>query len=201
MRRRGFTLLEVVIALAILATLLVVAYGGLRVGLSAWRQGEDRAEAHQHVRALTALLGRSIAATYPYHAVNVQLDPTPQFQGEVDRLAFVTLLPPFALAAPIAFTAVVIGLESGDEPGLAVRERAMPARDPFVDATPVFRDPSISKLSFRYMRLGGGWEDRWDARAERALPAAIQITMTPTATTTGGTVPTITVALRVGISP
>src|SRR5207244_1451485 len=40
---RGFTLLEVLIALAIVGALLVIALGGMRVALGAWRQGEDRA--------------------------------------------------------------------------------------------------------------------------------------------------------------
>jgi prepilin-type N-terminal cleavage/methylation domain-containing protein len=202
-RARGFTLLEVVIALTILATLLVVAYGGLRVGLSAWRQGEDRAEAHQHVRALTTLLARSIAGAYQYHAAPIPpaTESTPHFEGGPERLAFVTLVPPFALAAPIAFTAVVIRLDTGDAPGLSVRERALPAREPFADSSPVFRDPTVAKLSFRYMRAGGGWEESWDANAEGGLPAAIQITLTPTESASAGAPPPITVALRVSVPP
>ena len=199
----GFTLLEVVIALTILATLLVVAYGGLRVGLSAWRQGEDRAEAHQHVRALTTLLARSIAGAYRYTAAPVPpaTEPTPHFEGKPERLSFVTLVPPFALAAPIAFTAVVISLDTGEAPGLAVRERALPAREPFADTDPVFRDPSVAKLSFRYMRAGGGWEESWDVGAQGGLPAAIQITLTPTDSTSAGAPPPITVALRAATPP
>ena len=49
---RGFTLVELIIALAIVGALLAVAFGGLRVALAAWRQGEDRAEAHQHARGV-----------------------------------------------------------------------------------------------------------------------------------------------------
>jgi len=192
-----------VIALTILATLLVVAYGGLRVGLSAWRQGEDRAEAHQHVRALTTLLARSIAGAYQYRAAPTPpaTEPTPHFEGKPERLAFVTLVPPFPLAAPIAFTAVVISLDTGDAPGLSVRERALPARDPFEDGAPVFRDPSVAKLSFRYMRAGGGWEESWDAGTEGGLPAAIQITLTPIESAAAGAPPPITVALRASAPP
>src|SRR5437660_1101488 len=53
MRRvRGFTLVEVLIALAIVGMLLTIAFSGLRVAMAAWTRGEDRAEAHQHVRAI-----------------------------------------------------------------------------------------------------------------------------------------------------
>jgi len=37
--------------------LLVIAFGGMRVALGAWRQGEDRAEAYQHVRGVALANG------------------------------------------------------------------------------------------------------------------------------------------------
>src|SRR5439155_5634866 len=63
---RGFTLLEVLIALAIVGALLVIAFGGMRVALGAWRQGEDRAEAYQHVRGVALSLARTVGSAYPY---------------------------------------------------------------------------------------------------------------------------------------
>ena len=65
-RRRGFTLLELLVALAIVGALLALAFGSLRVGLAAWRQGDDRAEAHAHLRSLSEVLARSVAAAFPY---------------------------------------------------------------------------------------------------------------------------------------
>ena len=58
--QRGFTLVEVLIALAIVGALVAIAFGGLRVAVSAWRQGEDRAEAHQHVRSVALVLARAV---------------------------------------------------------------------------------------------------------------------------------------------
>ena len=40
----GFTLLELLIALAIVGALLAIAFGGLRMAISAWTRGDDRAE-------------------------------------------------------------------------------------------------------------------------------------------------------------
>ena len=66
MKERGFTLLEMLIALSIVAALLAILLGGLRVGLAAWRQGDERAEAHQHLRSVAELLTRSVAGIFPY---------------------------------------------------------------------------------------------------------------------------------------
>ena len=38
------------------------------IGLAAWRQGEDRAEVHQHARGLAVTVTRALGAMYPYQA-------------------------------------------------------------------------------------------------------------------------------------
>ena len=61
-RQRGFTLVELLLALAIVGALLAIAFGGLRVAVGAWTRGEDRAEAHQHVRSVSLTLARAVAS-------------------------------------------------------------------------------------------------------------------------------------------
>ncbi len=197
MRTRGFTLLELLIALSIVAALLVILLGGLRVGLAAWRQGEDRAEAHQHLRSLAGLLSRSVAGTFPYR-MPPQPGGTPViwFQGEKQRLAFVTLSPPFPLASPIAFTAVIVAHEGGERPGLSVKEKALPNVDPFEADTPLFVDPTVTAITFRYLKPGGGWEARWDGAAEAGLPQAVEIRLTTRINGRAESFPPLTITLR-----
>lgn len=194
--QRGFTLLELIIALAIVGALLAIAFGGLRVALAAWRQGEDRAEAHQHVRGVALVITRALDATYPYRA-SESLGPQPVllFHGAAKRVEFVTQAAPFPFSLPIAFSAVVIELEEGERAGLVVRQRALPNRNPFSDAEVVFRDPAVSTLGFRYMDESGNWSDTWDA--ERALPRAIAITVGTTLNGRPEALPPMTVSLRV----
>lgn len=197
MRERGFTLLELLIALGIVGALLAILLGGLRVGLAAWRQGEDRAEAHQHLRSLAHLLSGSVAGTFPYRtAPQPGGTPVVQFQGEERRLAFVTLAPPFPLAASIAFTAVTLAHESGERPGLTVREMALPNFDPFAVQTPVLVDPAVTELTFRYLRPGGDWEGRWDGAAEAGLPQAVEIRLVTQLNGRVEPFPPLTVTLR-----
>jgi general secretion pathway protein J len=193
----GFTLLEIVIALAIVGALLAIAFGGLRVAVTAWRRGEDRAEVHQHARTLMAVLARSIGSAYPYRIAATQTpEPIVQFDGYGDRLAFVTRAAPFPLGVTIAFTAVSLSLDTGDEPGLVVSERALPNQDIWTKATPVLRDPEVTALHFRYLRPEGDWEDRWDGRAELALPAAVEVTVTTSLQGRASALPPVTIGLR-----
>ncbi len=182
MRRseRGFTLLELVLALSIVAAMLAIVFGGLRVGIRAWQRGEERSESLQHARSLAALLSQSLGGTLAYlgpAAAGVQQEVL--FQGEPDKLSFVTVSPPFPLSAPIVFTAVTLSVDEGERPGFAIREKALPNEDPFEQGTPVLVDPTLTAVRFRYLRdAEGSWEDRWDGAQERSLPRAVEVTLT-----------------------
>ena len=197
MKERGFTLLELLISLGILAALLAVLLGGLRVGLAAWRQGDERAEVHQRLRSVAGLFTRPVAGAFPYRmAPPAGGTPAVQFKGEERRLAFVTLAPPFPLGASIAFTAVSFAHQGGERPGLAVREKALPNADPFEVETPLLVEPSITDLAFRYLRPGGGWEASWDGAAERSLPQAVEVRLTALANGRAEPFPPLTITLR-----
>jgi len=171
---RGFTLIEVLIALGIAAAALGITFGAVRVGLAAWRQGEARAESLQHTRSLVALLEQVVGGAHPYRT-GAGDSGRILFEGEPDRLGLVTVAP-VVPAAPIAFVAVRLARE--DE-GLALRQGVLPAREPLERAEPVLRDPAVTALGFRYLRAEDGtWNDRWNGADEQGLPAAVEVTLT-----------------------
>jgi len=196
---RGFTLLEVLIALAIVGALLVIVLGGLRVAVAAWQQGEDRAEAHQHVRGVALSLARMVGGAYPYSAPRGEApDPVVLFFGSGDRLEFVTQAAPVPVDPPVAFAAVAVALgDSSERPGLVIRQRALPNRSPFDDAPVVFHDPAVTSLELRYLDETGAWQDAWDGR-ERGTPRAVRVTLGTTIHGRRETLPPLTISLRVG---
>ena len=121
-RDHGFTLIEVTIALGVVAAVLGIALGALRLGLAAWRQGEARAEHLQHARSLSAMLDHVVGGAYPYRVGAADAGGV-VFEGEPERIGFVTTMPAVPLAAPIAFAATRLAHEDA---GLAVRQGALP---------------------------------------------------------------------------
>jgi hypothetical protein len=186
----------VLIALAIVGALLAIAFGGLRVAVRSWAQGEDRAEAHQHVRSVALVLARAMSGAYPYRASrSLAPEPVVLFAGTDTKVEFVTQAVPFPAAIPIAFTAVVFALDEGGEPGLVIRQRALPNRDPFDEATVVYRDPSVTALKLAYLDENG-WQDSWDGAEAKATPRAVRITVATAVKGRAEELPPFTVTLR-----
>jgi general secretion pathway protein J len=197
--QRGFTLLELILALSIVAAMLAIVFGGLRVGIRAWQRGGERSEALQHARSLAALLTQSLGgAAADLAPAPAGAQPEVLFQGQPDRLGFVTTAPPFPLPGSIAFTAVMLSVDEGEQPGFAIREKAMPNEEPFEETPPILVDPTLTGVRFRYMRdLEGSWEEVWDGAQERALPRAIEVTLSTMVNGLPVEQPPITVSLRV----
>ena len=189
----GFTLAELIIALAIVGALLTIAFGGLRVALGAWQQGETRTEAHQHVRSVALVLGRAIGATVAYRG---SFDETPEtrvlFRGEESRVEFVTQTPPAPFPIPIAFVAVVVSLEPNE--GLVIRQRAMPNKNPFAEAEVVMKDPNVTALAFEYLDEDQGWQKKYDN--ENVPPRSVVITITTTNNGQAEQLPPLTIPIR-----
>lgn len=92
-RRRGFTLLEVMIALVLLGLLLAVLFAGLRLGARSWDAGESRAREAAERAQVLAFLDRSLARAEPLYW---QLSGATQklaFEGLPDRVSWVAPLP------------------------------------------------------------------------------------------------------------
>jgi general secretion pathway protein J len=173
-RDRGFTLVEILLALSIGAALLVILFGGVRAGLAAWGRGEARAMALEHSRSLAQVLGRAVAGTYPYRGTLTEGIPEGViFDGRPDRLTFVTVSPSIAPPILIAFTAVML---SRDDQGLAVRQLVLPNRERLERLAPVLVDSTVTEVRFRYLGRGDeAWKDQWDMSKEDDLPRAVEI--------------------------
>lgn len=192
-RPRGFTLLELLLALSIVAVLMVIVSGGLRIGLTAWQRGEERAAKLDRDRSLLVLIEGALAGAFPYRVTPGDAEePRLLFDGQSDHLTFATLSPPLPTAAPAAFSAVSLAAEPA---GLTLRQQILPSPVPLDRVEPTLVDAKTSSIRFRYLGEENSWEDAWDLTREDSLPRAVEITLV---TTVGrrSTAQTITVPIQ-----
>ena len=164
-RQRGVTLLEVLIALVILAMIAVIGLEAFRLASRAWERGERRADVEQRVRALQGILARDLGALQPV-TVLVDGKRLVDFVGGSDRVTF--------HSAPVAYRPWPYGamvrrltyfVERGA--GLVVRE-AYPLAERASATRPL--DRGVVGISFRYLtppepgQSAAKWVDTWEPR-------------------------------------
>ncbi|MBI3582658.1 MAG: prepilin-type N-terminal cleavage/methylation domain-containing protein [Nitrospinae bacterium] len=97
--QRGFTLIELIIAITIVSMIMAIILGGMRLSIRAWEVGEERVEVYQTGRVILERMSQEIKSIYPYRyekeiSTEDKTEKTKKsvlaFKGEADRLWFVT---------------------------------------------------------------------------------------------------------------
>jgi general secretion pathway protein J len=90
--KNGFTLVELLVAIAVLGLLLTTAFGALSVGSRSWERGVARAEATQNLRRSVDFLRRQFAHLTPISEV-VGREQVIAFTGSPGGVRFVAPAP------------------------------------------------------------------------------------------------------------
>jgi general secretion pathway protein J len=179
-REAGFTLVEVLLALAIFGVIAVLAYRAT----AALTEGEARLSAEaRRWRTLEALFTR-------FEADIRQAVPRGSRVGSRVEPAWLALPADGAGNAALVFTRA--GAEFADDPGLAgqrigyrLRGHAVeiaywPRVDNAVEVQPAVYTLADGVSGFRVAYLGraGAWRDSWPVPGESALPRAVRVDLT-----------------------
>ncbi|MFH1155012.1 MAG: prepilin-type N-terminal cleavage/methylation domain-containing protein [Pseudomonadota bacterium] len=90
--KKGFTLFELILSLTILAVLLVLIFGALRLGARAWERGERDLSLDQQERIVLDMVRHQVASWH-YFDENVPAgDESLKTAGSADRLGFFSLV-------------------------------------------------------------------------------------------------------------
>ena len=85
---RGFTLVEVMVSLAIMTMILAIAYSGLSVALNAWDRGGDAIDDLDRRFVVERLLRRQLAMAYPME-FTINGEKRILFRGSSGRVEFI----------------------------------------------------------------------------------------------------------------
>lgn len=91
--QRGFTLLELLIAITLLAAITAVLTAGFQILLRSWEAGRDRMEGHYDLTEGLALIAGQLKSARNVNFVDEKNEKTPAFHGEPATLLFVANAP------------------------------------------------------------------------------------------------------------
>ena len=93
-RCRGFTLLEVLISLALFGIALSLLIGGFRYTTRAWEKSEEYSTDTANLQAVHRVFKNTLGRAFPV-TVNEGTDNLYAFEGSENRVRFATFLPPY----------------------------------------------------------------------------------------------------------
>jgi type II secretory pathway component PulJ len=196
---KGFTLLELLLAVAILMLIVGIIGGALRLSVRSWEKGEDEVEEFRKTRIVLAKLAQQLKSFYPYWLQQEQRWSL-AFDGQSQALTFVS---PVSLLSP--FITGLVCVQYGFEyDGISDQGKNLIAREFRVidgeslkaslsggalDGNPaVTLLTDLEDLTFDYYFVPedaeeGQWVPSWvmeeqEDAAEITLPKAVRITLT-----------------------
>ena len=175
--QRGFTLIEVLLALALTALLLTLLSTGMYVVARDWNENTDRLDAKLDESLAILQIERALIAAFPHSFNSTEtLLREVYFDGEDDRLRWVSTVSPQRLAG---LTAWSIDAVSGE--GIGVRTAPAFSDDPSARLDNVETRIILPgyDLEISYLRepnaLTREWTDEWPGSEQGALPLAVHI--------------------------
>jgi general secretion pathway protein J len=197
----GFTLIELTVALVLLALISSLLYGSLSLAGNSWNRGEAKSQQTGEMRLTEDFLRRTLGAQHPlrFHKV---VDQPLYFLGTSDSLSYAAAVPGRAGGGMYYFRVALAGDRDSSRLVLArvIPDYAAQQLPDFGAADSTVLAESIASLRFGYFGRDPGsadsvtptWRDRWDD--PQRLPDLIRIDVTPA---TGAPWPTLVVEPRV----
>jgi general secretion pathway protein J len=186
-RDRGFTLLELMIALVLMAGIASILYGSLALAARSWDGGEAKVGQVSDMRSTLSYLRTQLSEQYPQRMWKTP-EITLLFAGERDELRYAAVLPERVAGGGVYYFRLAV-VRNGDKSQL-VQERMIP--DTSALQAPEFQDPDrsvladdIAELRIEYYGRDANaaeldtptWRDRWEDR--QRLPLLVRLDVKP----------------------
>ncbi|CAG1011565.1 hypothetical protein BURK2_04301 [Burkholderiales bacterium] len=188
MRRiRGFTLLEMMLAFALLGMLMALVAGSLGLASRSWDAGEARTDSVGQMRIAESFLRAQFSQLQPWRWKKTQGAPL-AFSGEAERVRFVA--PLVARAGQGGISWFQLALEPGKKHSRLMLRRLVPDGSltgfpDFAEAETTVLAEGIAAIKLRYFGREGraaagaepSWRDAWEDPDR--LPMLIELQVRP----------------------
>jgi general secretion pathway protein J len=179
-REAGFTLLELMIALSLLALMIAMTSGVFATALDSVPRGETVAAQSGRLRAATAVIAKQVRSIVNYPARTADDEFFPFFEGDPYYFSFITAAPQHRGGEGLGWVTYWTdgrNVWMGERLIFSMEAVSGTAPDP---ASRTLLLEGLAGARFQYLRLEGWegeWRDEWSGLEEQALPAAIRITL------------------------
>jgi general secretion pathway protein J len=180
----GFTLVELLVALALFSLLATLLFDNVRFGLHAWQHGSAHADNFEHTMVSQDLLRRLIGNVYPMFVADGGAQPRIDFDGTKEAVRFLGNAP-----------TVISG--GGRFRFKVFVEQQQSRKDLIMSATPELADPQDFSMSTRTLLLSdidraeisyfgdagsertAQWVDSWTQHSDMPRLVRIRIVFRP----------------------
>lgn len=181
---RGFTLLELLIAITLSILILVILGAALRLGYRSQAKGAERGEMTQKIRILEDRIAWLIRGAYPLY-LNKPEEKKIFFEGKSDRVGFVTSSIDTHGTGPEDLAGLKWVSIFTDSDGLKIREKVFFLEDVFDDSKGkvYLLDPEVKKIAFEFFEIKedekqGSWISEWEPGEKETIPLAVKVAIT-----------------------
>lgn len=188
---RGFTLMELLLAMSILAIMVTLLMGAFRVGYRAWEKGDVVVADMQRLRAVMNLVRVQLSAALVAAPAAPEREARSDFQGTSTALRFASA---HSLVPGTAFGQVLVNYRADIGPDgrwrLGFHEQPLLS---WMDST-LSGDPApeayreliggLAAVRFEYLAMDPStgepaWSEHWDADTDGSLPALVRFWVQP----------------------
>jgi general secretion pathway protein J len=180
-RARGFTLIEVLLATALLASALALAFATVRAATATANRGEAMALRNERMRAVEGFLRTRLQAARPVpYGIDGESGLARRFEGNGEHMAFVADLPDYLGRGGPFLHRLQVGGPAGRrrvEVAFDLVQGGAVADDPHALPPEVLVD-DLADVAFRYRGLDaesrlGPWQAQWNV--PEALPLQVEV--------------------------
>lgn len=178
----GFTLLEVLLAMALAALVMLLLAGSTHLVLKDWERSSNLLEDRLDMSMILLQIERALTAAYSHVYYDTKENKKYLFfEGEKDKVAWVSTVSPGRQAGLTAWE-----LSNGDPDGLDIRIIPAFASDPTDNLKDIKKPLHVFEgyqAEFEYLYIDeliekdSKWIEKWSARRQQGLPNAVRMTL------------------------